>query len=485
MSFNASRFSRMRSAFSSWKRKIDDEREESKRLAEEKAEQELAAAEAARELAKKTASIASTTSYSNTVATLKTDIDNLVTKINTELTAIDTLVTAQSSITTSADMDTNLNSIISQNALIVKDFDTLVNKMALIEAAYESAKDASDDDYSETTALIATAFTNLTAAQSSYNSVLDAKVDSQAAVTNTTKAYNSLVVAEQEAARVAAALSSATTKVTEDLTILGTYVTTATSYETAISAAKATADTNYNTVQTATESTGLNVNLTDIISQATIITEKVSLLSDLKATAEALYGTLVKTAGDYESLSDELATALSNITSIRNNYTACVGAKPAVDTQIANATTFINDLKTSEAEVAAQAAAAAAQAAAEAKAAQAAADAQAALDAERIAAAQRLADEKAALEDKIATEKAAQEAALEAQRIASEAQIAILEDSMLAYNEVTTAPSGGNGTMWFHPTNNKLYQKQNNAWVQIAPGVGGISIYDVNGTKVN
>jgi hypothetical protein len=446
MGFNASRFSRMRSAFSSWKRKIDEEREESKRLAEEKAEQELAAAEAARELAKKTASIASTTSYTNTVATLKTDIDNLVIKINAELTEINTLVTAQSSITTSADMDTNLNSIISQNALIVKDFDTLVNKMALIEAAYESAKDASDDDYSETTALIATAFTNLTAAQSAYNSVLDAKVDSQAAVTNTTKTFNSLVVAEQEAARVAAQLVQDTAKVNDDLTALTNYSTTAAGYETDINTAKNTAMTNYNTVDTATESTGLNTNLTAIISQSTIVTEKISHLSDLKAVAEAIYSSLIKTAGSESTLADEVTLATSKINIIRTNYANCVSAKPTVDTWIAEATTKINDLKSSEAEAAAQAAAAAAQAAAEAKAAQAAADAQA----------------------------------------AAEAQIAVLENSMLSYNEVTTAPtSGGNGTMWYHPTNGKLYQKQNNSWVQIAPGVGGIAIYDANGTKVN
>ena len=57
--------------------------------------------------------------------------------------------------------------------------------------------------------------------------------------------------------------------------------------------------------------------------------------------------------------------------------------------------------------------------------------------------------------------------------------------SYVSYGEGTSPPSTNNGTMWLNTANGKTYQRQRGVWVQIAPGVGGVAIYDVNGTKVN
>lgn len=53
------------------------------------------------------------------------------------------------------------------------------------------------------------------------------------------------------------------------------------------------------------------------------------------------------------------------------------------------------------------------------------------------------------------------------------------------YSEGTTAPSGPNGSTWYNTAVGKTYMKQQNIWKQIAPGVGGTAVYDVNGTKVS
>ena len=56
--------------------------------------------------------------------------------------------------------------------------------------------------------------------------------------------------------------------------------------------------------------------------------------------------------------------------------------------------------------------------------------------------------------------------------------------SYVSYYEGTSPPTT-NGTLWLNTATGKTYQRQRGVWVQIAPGVGGIAIYDVNGTKVN
>lgn len=54
------------------------------------------------------------------------------------------------------------------------------------------------------------------------------------------------------------------------------------------------------------------------------------------------------------------------------------------------------------------------------------------------------------------------------------------------YFEQSTNPgSVANGSIWNNTATGLTYQRQAGVWVQTAPGVANISIYDVNGTKVN
>ena len=56
---------------------------------------------------------------------------------------------------------------------------------------------------------------------------------------------------------------------------------------------------------------------------------------------------------------------------------------------------------------------------------------------------------------------------------------------VVRHYEQTTAPAGAvNGSTWWDTSNGILYKRLEGAWVQLSPAAG-ISIFDVNGTKVN
>ena len=53
------------------------------------------------------------------------------------------------------------------------------------------------------------------------------------------------------------------------------------------------------------------------------------------------------------------------------------------------------------------------------------------------------------------------------------------------YEQSTNPGSVNNGSIWNNTATGLTYQRQAGVWVQTAPGIANISIYDVNGTKVN
>jgi hypothetical protein len=198
MGLSANRLTRLRNAVVRLRAKIAAERAAAE-----------AAAQAAREAAAQADAESKTQGFADKVASLKIEIDNIVTSITAERATLISAQSAANTATTSANVGNNVSTVKTQASLITSLTNQLIDKKAQIELAQKSVNEFKGS-YISTAAIASTSTSNYNLAIAAFNSVDDFKSEAETILTEVQRRYADLQSAEAQAAAEAAASSEIT-----------------------------------------------------------------------------------------------------------------------------------------------------------------------------------------------------------------------------------------------------------------------------------